>query len=89
MKVIYKYSLDVPYPIFVITLPVEAEVIAIQNQKGAPYMWVLQDLEGNGPFEHRKFVKIGKDDYIADNYKHIATLQELEGDLVWHYFEVL
>lgn len=92
MKVVYKYIVDsqsMHQHIFVVTLPLGAEILTVQKQREQTCMWVLQDLQGNGSFQERRFVKIGTGQPVADNYKYIGTVQELEGALIWHYFEVL
>ena len=91
MRVVYKYIVGTPsvnQVIFQMTLPVEAEVLTIQNQGENTCMWVLQNLRGN-QFQERKFVILGTGQPVAENYKYISTIQEAGGALVWHYFEML
>jgi hypothetical protein len=92
MQVIYKYIVDsqsMHQHIFAVTLPLEAKVLTVQKQGENTCMWVLQNLQGNGPFQERRFVKIGTGQPVAENYKYIGTVQEMGGALIWHYFEVL
>ena len=92
MKVVYKYIVDsqsMHQPIFAVTLPLGAEVLTVQKQGEQTCMWVLQDFQDNGPFQERRFVKIGTGQPVADTYKYVGTVQELDGALIWHYFEIL
>ena len=88
MKIIYKYKVPGSNTEFVITLPVGAEILTVQKQGLNINMWVLQTTKST-KFEERKFRVVGTGHPFDENLKYVGTVQELEGALVWHYFEVL
>lgn len=88
MKVIYKYKVPGSNTKFTMTLPVGAEVLTVQKQGLDINMWVLQ-IAGPAKLEERNFRVIGTGHPFDENLKYVGTVQELEGALVWHYFEVL
>lgn len=88
MKVVYKYRVPNSNNRFAITLPVGAEVLTVQKQGLDINMWVLQTTE-LAKLEERNFRVVGTGHPFDENLKYVGTVQELDGILVWHYFEVL
>lgn len=87
MKTIYKYELEID-DLTPLALPIGAEILTVQTQKGAVCMWAVVD--PNGETEIRYFEMFGTGHPIKnDGYdrKYIATLQVFGGDGVFHIFE--
>ncbi len=83
MKTIYKYRLvQGSFP-----LPKGAEILTIQMQNGAPYVWAK--INTKAEIDYRVLVVIGTGQAIPDGfeYKYIDTYQDDE--FVWHVFEIL
>lgn len=68
-------------------MPLEAKIIAFQEQKGTPTLWV--ECDPGKTTEMRKFYLIptGLPHAIVGVGQYIGTLQDLLG-LVWHCYEV-
>ena len=86
-KVIWKYPVPVT-DLFEVEMPIGAEVITVQMQGGAPYMWALVD--SNRELETRFFRVAGTGNPLPDTmdlFGYLGTFQMLGGQLVWHLFE--
>lgn len=88
MKKIFKY----PVPSegeFQIMLPKGAQVLSVQTQKGKPCFWALVDPDEKQS-DFRKFRLAGTGHPIeTENLRgFIGTFQLLNGDLIFHLFEV-
>lgn len=92
MPRIYKYRLK-NADAQTVTLPVDSEILSIQNQENHPVMWALipQDAEDAIEFEDRTIKTFGTGHYVPSdpNLKYISTTQFNNGSLVFHYFEQL
>ena len=89
-KTIYKYT--VAYDdIFVLDLPMGAEVLTVQVQYESPYLWALVNTEEQT--EKRYFRLAGTGHPIVydmgKEYSYINSFQLNNGDLVFHLFEIL
>ena len=80
MKTIWKFSLTQG----LIEMPVGAEVIAFQFQKGVPTLWAIVDPDA--PKEIRKFCISPTGGMVFDDSRYIGTVQDARG-LVYHAFE--
>jgi len=88
-KKIFKYEMEMN-DIVEIDLPLHAEVLTIQTQFGNACLWALVDSEEKRK-EKRVFRIAGTGHPIehGEEYKYIDTIQLLEGNLVFHIFEIL
>lgn len=85
MKVIYKYPLEVTDK-QTISMPMDAKIISIQEQKGKPVVWVMTN--GKKPMKDVVFhmVETGKPFLLRDILKYLRTIQLLSGNYVMHIF---
>ena len=88
-KLIWKYQL--PLKGETLDLPVGAEVLCVQAQRGAVCLWVMVSIHGNptdGMREPRRFEVYGTGYEVRpdENHQYVGTAQV--GDFVWHVFEV-
>lgn len=84
MKTIWKYKIEPPFS--VITMPRDAEVISLQIQNGAPYLWAV--VETNNPTIERVFKTFCTGEPIVDfdGLKSFIGTYQLNG-YVFHVFE--
>lgn len=88
MKTIYKYPLPIE-DVVSIDMPVGAEVLTVQMQRGEPQLWALVPIDTWAPKERRLFRVAGTGHPIGSKVRrYIGTFQLLNGDLVFHVFEV-
>lgn len=82
---IFKYSLDVVGK-QVIQMPKGAEILTVQMQAGRPQIWaVVEPDNAPSPFE---ILMVGTGHEMPQEFgRYIGTIQMLDGNLVWHYFE--
>jgi hypothetical protein len=84
MKTIWKFSLD--DPMGSLQMPIGAEILCLQIQRGVPCIWVKVD--DSAKVERRTFIVVGTGHKLSVNAnKYIGTFQEANGDLIWHVFE--
>jgi len=86
-NVIWKYSLG-PTPNHTLSMPKGAEVIQADIQHGEFFIWaIIPDTEAEK--ENRFFLIAatgGPEDSRTTKESHISTI--MDGDYVWHVFEV-
>ena len=88
MDKIYKYAFEVAGQ-FPLILPIRAEILTVQVQKGRPVIWAIVDT-AEEKTEEREFRIIGTGHDISDNLKtlkYIGTFQLKEGSFIGHLFE--
>jgi len=91
MNIIYKYEL--PIGDTHLELPIEANVLSVQEQNGKVCMWVQHDT--SYVKETRKFVvfatgqKLPSDLFILSRLAFLDTVQLMNGALVFHVYEVM
>lgn len=93
-KVILSFSIPLPSPTptisgvheFVIHVPVGSEIVHLDNQDGAPKIWmsINPDIVEH---EYRRFIIVGSGKIIPDYALYIGSCKFGGGDLVWHLFE--
>jgi hypothetical protein len=84
---IWKYILHIADEI-TIGMPEGAVVLSVQDQQGIACLWVKVD--PTKPKVNRDFAIFGTGHPInRDRLHFIGTIQQHEGALVWHVFEVL
>ena len=88
MQVVYKYLANTG-DTTLLMLPQGAKILTVQKQGTQICFWVLQ-YAGQAPTQTRRILKVGTGHTFDDTkqYEYIGTVQELEGALIWHYFEV-
>lgn len=87
MRRVYKYALPVQDDIELL-MPEGAEILAVQAQADAPFVWALVDPDA-GEAELRRFRLAGTGHDIADDEMlvHRGTFQLADGAFVGHLFE--
>ena len=89
MKTIYKYPAHF-YGHFDLEMPKGAQILTIDTQEEAPYIWAIVDT--NAPKEMRKFnmMKTGYPIPKEETLNYIGTFQECRPDVefVGHLFEI-
>ena len=85
-KTIYKYVLK-PIEMQDIELPIDAEILTVQNQDEEVCMWVK--LDPDEPKVHRTFAVFGTGWRIVSNatFEYVGTVQLWRENLVYHVFE--
>lgn len=88
---VYKYRVPIVDE-FVLSLPKDAKILSVQEQREASAIWVLVDDDADTlPFEDRHFRLAGTGhpiDIPGNVLHYVGTWQSLGGTLVWHLFEV-
>ena len=83
MKTIHKFKLD---PEGVVSMPADAEILAVQTQRDYPYIWAIVDPEK--PVDERRVKVYGTGHQLPDKPgKYLGTFQLANGALVYHAFE--
>jgi hypothetical protein len=85
---IYKYHLPTPIiPVdFDLNLPIDAQILTVQTQKGVPCIWAI--VNPSNPSENKLFCYRGTGQLLSgDEGKYIGTFQIENSDLVFHLFE--
>ena len=69
-------------------MPVDAQVLTVQMQGGAPQLWAKVDPAA--PKVTRTFAVYGTGHQMPDDprVQYVATFQMHDGALVWHVFEM-
>ena len=89
MQVVYKYLANIGN-LTTLMLPKGAKILTVQKQGEYFCFWALHTAEGSA-IEPRNIIKVATGHAFDDTkqYEYIGTVQELDGALIWHYFEVL
>jgi hypothetical protein len=86
MKTIYKYPLDITDKQDLL-LPEQAQTLTAQFQYGSLCLWAIVDTEA--PKTNRTIFIFGTGHEIpAWSFRHIGTVQQENGLLDWHVFEL-
>ena len=88
-KEIWKF--DVKLHGFELEMPKGAKILTFQTQQDIPRIWVLIDWDVAGTAkETRKFMIQGTGmGFNFDKGNYIGTVQEMDGEFIWHLFEIL
>jgi len=87
MKSVYKYKLQIGGE-QQIELPIDAEILTVQVQRGKLCLWALVDTESVVKVTHRFYVYgTGHNVHDDEHKKYIGTFQLADGDLVFHVFK--
>lgn len=86
---IFKYEVPL-LDKFELEMPVDSEILSFQSQNGNIMLWVLVDPGCLSETRRFKLLSTGSDiDMDVDETnKFIGTVQQLNGNLVWHLFEI-
>ena len=90
MKTVYKYEVQPGYMHQAIIMPVGAELLHVDCQSQAVFVWALVDSSSDGKsMVTRRFRLAGTGHPIAwqDNLVYRGTFQLRGGSLVFHLFE--
>ena len=87
---IYKYEIERPTnDTFQLDIPVAAEILTVQTQRGYPHMWVLLDPDKTVVARHFRVFQTGQPiDEPKEALKYIDTFQLEYDTLVYHLFEL-
>ena len=84
------WKFDVKLHSFELEMPKGAKILTFQTQRHIPRIWVLIDWDVAGTAkETRKFMIQGTGMGFIDNGKYIGSVQEMDGEFIWHLFEIL
>jgi hypothetical protein len=87
MKRIFKYKIPVNDS-FGIHMPEDAVILSVQCQKDEPCIWVMVD--EYKPETTRRFELYGTGHVMSKmNQQYIGTFQMMQGNLVYHLFEII
>lgn len=86
MRAIWKFEAPVGDH-FAIEMPVDAEILTVQVQRGVPMIWAL--VSPGAPVAARKFRLVGTGSEIGDNerLRYVGSYQLMGGGIVFHLFE--
>lgn len=89
MKAVWKFEIRLLDHPVAIDMPVDAQILSVQNQDETIYMWALCSTDA--PTVARVFRVVGTGHEHADDGfgLYVGTTLMLSGTLVWHVFEVL
>ena len=87
MRTIWKYQIPIQ-DYFELELPKDAEILTVQMQYGIPCLWALVDPTAQQEFRLFRLLEIGHPGETL-NLDYIGTVQQAEGQLIWHVFEIL
>lgn len=87
MRKVWKYQL-IGQEETCIELPINSKVLSCQVQHGRICLWVEIDEEQIGNPCKRTFHIFGTDQPIPDGFEYVGTVQEREGYLIWHIYEL-
>ena len=90
MKTVYKYEVQLADN-FEIIMPVEAELLTVQLQRGIPQLWALVPTDGHLKTAKRAFRLAGTGHQIDDTdllHKYIGSFQMQQENLIFHLFEL-
>jgi len=86
MKKIFKYPIQ-PIDYQEIEMPIGAQLLSVQLQKGAPVLWAV--VNEDNPMTKRCFATRGTGHPIDGQLgSYLGTYQLFAGDIVFHVFEV-
>ena len=88
MQIVYKYLANIGDNTLLM-LPKGAKILSVQKQGQHICFWALHTSETT-LIESRNILRVGTGHPFDDTkeYQYLGTVQELEGSLIWHYFEV-
>lgn len=86
-RVIHKYPLK-PAEFHAISMPADAEIIAVHVQHNDPCVWAIVDPEAPHELVNLRVVGTGQP-FDAAGLQHVGTFQMLDGGLVFHVFRVV
>lgn len=87
MKSIYKYTINIGGKLL---MPKGAQILTAQMQKRRLAIWALVDPSKDPDNKLELYiVPTGfiMDDSVAKGLKYISTVQQNDGDYVWHVFQ--
>jgi hypothetical protein len=85
---IFKYEVPL-FENFELEMPIDSKILSFQSQNGNLVLWAA--VYQNSSLETRVFKLLGTGSDIDMDYviSFIGTVQQLNGNLVWHLFEVI
>jgi hypothetical protein len=86
MRTVFKYPLASIEQ--TVALPSGARILCVQAQSGALCLWALVDTDN--PTVDRTFRVYGTGHALPSDFgsRYIGTVQQMNGALVWHVFEL-
>jgi len=89
MKRVYKYTI-IPDDYVTLSLPKNAQILSVAEQGSEVGLWALVDTQAE--LEVRRFRFAGTGHPIkesSDRLRHVSTFPMRNGQLIFHFFEVL
>jgi hypothetical protein len=93
MRKVFKYEIPIGES-FALDLPPKTEILSFQSQRAKLCIWALVDPHWTSSLrmersQTRHFRVVGTGHEIEEEIiKYHGTAQQLDGDLIWHLFEV-
>lgn len=87
MSVVFKYQFESFLKPLSLELPIEAKVLAFQNQFEVPTLWI-EFPHDSVETKHRNFFIVGTGHNRAERASYVGTAQFSGGSLVWHCYEL-
>lgn len=89
MKAIYKYPIARGPGEFNITIPIDAEIVSCESQKGDIFLWAIVEISTAQNVSNRKVRIVGTGhnfpfNHKTDQWKFFRTI--VVEDWVWHVF---
>jgi hypothetical protein len=84
-KVIYKYPFKHRWGLDTIDLPLDCDILCVQEQHGDPVLYVEHSNDLDNIQGHR-FVTVGTGESMDFDGKYIGTFQLSGGNLVFHTY---
>ena len=88
MKIIYKYNLEITYD-QLIEIPINAEILTVQIQYGELQLWAIVESDSQKEKRHIRIHDTGQGMSNVEKLRYISTFQILNGDFIFHVFEVI
>lgn len=85
MKV-FKYDLAV-VPVQQISLPDNAKIMTVQFQGNYLCLWAMVDPHKDEEYRYIRIAATGEKITDEPDLKYINTVQQFDGELIWHVFE--
>lgn len=83
---IFKYEL-VAVPIQQISLPENAKIMTVQFQGNNLCLWAMVNPKKDEEYRYIRIAATGEKITDEADLKYITTVQQFDGELIWHVFE--
>lgn len=85
---IFKYELLI-VPVQQISLPENAKIMTVQFQGNQLCLWAMVNPHSYDEYRYIRIAATGEKITDESDLKYINTVQQFDGELIWHVFEKL